>query len=165
MVGILLALELIHRECSASSATIRLNNQAVIQALGSCHAKPVQALLNLVHKGSNYWLSDGDSNGPGQRQLGIHWVSGHDGVHGNECADEEARRAVSIGSSPESELPETLQGHTLLCSLAALCSKFKESLKLRWRAMWAKSPQKGRMDRINDKLPSHSFLMVTNHLS
>ena len=28
-----------------------------------------------------------------------------------------------------------------------------------------KSPQKGRMDRINNKLPSHSFLMATNHLS
>ena len=136
VVGVLLALELIHREHSASSATIRLDNQAVIQALGGRHAKPVQALLNLVHEGSNDWLtSDGNSDSPGQRQLGIHWVSGHDGVHGNECADEEAWRAVSIGSSPESELPETLQGHTLPCSLAAMCSKFKESLKLRWRAM------------------------------
>ena len=166
VVGILLALELIHRERSASSATIRLDNQAVIQALGGRHAKLVQALLNLVHKGSNDWLtSDGDSDSPGQRQLSIHWVSRHDGVHGNERTDKEARRAVSIGSSPESKLPEMLQGHTLPCSLAALCSKFKELLKLRWRAMWAKSPWKGWMDRINDKLPSHSFLMVTNHLS
>ena len=31
--------------------------------------------------------------------------------------------------------------------------------------MWAKSPQKGWMDRIDNKLPSHSFLMATNHLS
>ena len=79
--------------------------------------------------------------------------------------DEEAQRAVSIGSSPESKLPEALQGCPLPCSLAALCGKFKESLKLRWKAMWAKSPQKGQMDRIDDKLPSHSFLMATNHLS
>ena len=166
VVGVLLALELIHREHSTLSTTIRLDNQAVIQALGSRHAKPAQALLNLVHEGSNDWLTgDSDSNGPGWRQLGIHWVSGHDGVHGNERADEEARRAVSVGSSPESELPETLQGNTLLCSLVALCPKFKELLKLRWKATWAKSPQKGRMDRIDNKLPLHSFLMVTNHLS
>ena len=31
--------------------------------------------------------------------------------------------------------------------------------------MWAKSPWKGQMDKIDDKLPSHSFLMVTNHLT
>ena len=31
--------------------------------------------------------------------------------------------------------------------------------------MWAKSPWKGWMDKIDDKLPSHSFLMVTNHLT
>ena len=121
-------LELIHREHSISSATIRLDNQAVIQALGSRSAKPAQALLNLVHEGSNDWLT---SDSSGWRQLGIHWISGHDGVHGNEHTDEEARRAVSIGSSPESELLETLQGHILPCSLAALCGKFKELLKLR----------------------------------
>ena len=122
----------------------------------------MQALLNLVHEGSNDWLT---SDGSRRRQLGIHWISGHDGVHGNERADEEARRAVSVGSSPESKLPEMLQGHSLPCSLAALCGKFKESLKLRWKAIWVKSPWKGRMDRIDDKLPSHSFLMATNHLS
>ena len=158
VVGVLLVLELIHREHSVSSATIRLDNQAVIQALGGHSAKPAQALLNLVHEGSNDWLtSNSNSNSSGQRQLGIHWISGHDGVHGNERTDEEARRAVSVGSSPESKLLEMLQWHVLPCSLAALCGKFKESLKLRWKAIWAKSPQKGRMDRIDDKLPSHSF--------
>ena len=96
---------------------------------------------------------------------GMGWISRHDVVHGNERTDEEAWRAVSVGSSPESELPETLQGHSLLCSLVALCGKFKESLKLRWKAIWVKSPRKGRMDRIDDKLPSHSFLMATDHLS
>ena len=130
--------------------------------MGGRNAKPVQALLNLVHEGSNDWLT---SDGSGRRQLGIHWVSGHDGVYGNEHVDEEAGRAVSVGSTLESELLEALQGCPLLCSLAALCSKFKESLKLRWKAMWAKSPQKGQMDRIDNKLTSHSFLMVTNHLS
>ena len=34
VVGVLLALELIRRESAAHSATIRLDNQAVIQALG-----------------------------------------------------------------------------------------------------------------------------------
>ena len=53
----------------------------------------------------------------------------------------------------------------LPCSLAALSGKFKETLRDRWKIMWVKSPWKGRMDKIDDKLPSHSFLMVTSHLS
>jgi len=31
--------------------------------------------------------------------------------------------------------------------------------------MWVKSPWKGWMDKIDDKLPLHSFLMATSHLS
>ena len=128
VVSVLLARELIHRKCSALSTTIRLDNQAIIQALGGRSTKPAQALLNLVHEGSSDWLT---SNSLGWRQLGIHWVSGHNGVHNNEHADEEAWRAVSVGSSLESKLLEALQGRPLPCSLTALCSKFKESLKLR----------------------------------
>ena len=95
----------------------------------------------------------------------FNWVSGHDGVHGNERADEEARKVASKGSSLEAELPELLQERTLPCSLAALGGKFKETLKHRWKAMWAKSPWKGWMDKIDDKLPSHSFLMATSQLT
>ena len=158
----MLALELIHRESAARSATIRLDNQAVIQALGGCSTKPAQALLNLIHKGCTDWLT---SNRCSSRQLSINWVSGHDRVHGNECADEEARKAAFDRSSPEDKLPEVLQGRALPCSLVALGGKFKESLRDWWKAMWVKSSWKGWIDKIDDKLPSHSFLMVTNHLT
>ena len=123
----MLALELIHRESAARSATIRLDNQAVIQALGGRSTKPAQALLNLIHEGCAGWLT---GNRCGSRQLNINWVSGHDRVHGNECTDEEARKAACDGSSPEDELPEALQGHALPCSLVALGGKFKESLRV-----------------------------------
>ena len=161
-VGVLLAVELVRRECGVRSATIRLDNQAVMQALGGCSAKLAQALLNLVHEGCGDWL-DGDRRG--RRQLSINWVSGHNRVHSNKRTDEEARKVVSEGSSPEAELLEPLQECTLPCSLAALGGKFKKMLKHRWKAMWAKSPQKGRMDKIDDKLPSHSFLMATSQLT
>ena len=161
-VGVLLAVELVRRERGVHSATTCLDNQAVMQALGDRSAKPAQALLNLVHEGCSDWL-DGDRRG--RRQLSINWVSRHDGVHGNERADEEARKAASEGSSLEAELLESLQECTLPCSLAALGGKFKETLKHRWKAMWAKSPWKGRIDKIDDKLPSHSFLMATSQLT
>ena len=42
VVGVLLAAELINRECTAHMATIRLDNQVVIQALGGHSAKLAQ---------------------------------------------------------------------------------------------------------------------------
>ena len=61
VVSVLLARELIHRKCSALSTTIRLDNQAIIQALGGRSTKPAQALLNLVHEGSNDWMTSDSS--------------------------------------------------------------------------------------------------------
>ena len=58
VVGVLLAVELINREHAACTATIRLDNQAVIQALGGHSAKPAQHLLNSVHEACNEWLTD-----------------------------------------------------------------------------------------------------------
>ena len=67
VVGVLLVLELIRRESTGHSATIRLDNQAIIQALGGCSTKPAQALLNLIHEGCADWLT---SNRCGSR-LGV----------------------------------------------------------------------------------------------
>ena len=72
-VGVLLAVELVRRERGVRSATIRLDNQAVVQALGGRSAKPAQALLNLIHEGCGDWL---DGCRRGHRQLSINWVSG-----------------------------------------------------------------------------------------
>ena len=83
----------------------------------------------MVHEGCGDWL---DRDRDRRRQLSINWVSRHDGVHGNERVDKEARKVASEGSSPEAELPELLQECTLPCSLAALGSRFKETLKHRW---------------------------------
>ena len=59
----------------------------------------------------------------------------------------------------------TLREQALPCSLTAMSGTFKESMRDRWKAIWAKSPRKGRMDKIDDKLPSHSFLAAMSHLS
>ena len=162
VVGVLLAAELIRKERAVHTATIQLDNQAVMQALGSCSAKPAQLLLNSVREACHEWLTDRRRSG---RQLTIGWVSGHDGIKGNERADDEAKMAAHEGSSPEDELPEVLQGCTLPSSLTALGGAFKETLRARWKYIWAKSPPKGRMDKVDNKLPSHSFLTVTGHLS
>ena len=162
VVGVLLAAELIHKECAVHTATIRLDSQAVMQALDGCSTKLAQSLLNSVHEACNELLTNRRRR---DRQLTISWVSGHDRVKGNEHADNKAKIAAREGSSPEDELPEALQGSALLSSLSALGGAFKEMLWARWKSLWAKSPQKGQMDKVDNKLPSHSFLLVTGHLS
>ena len=101
VIGVLLVLELLRQERRVHTASIKLDNQVVIQALGVCSAKPVQSLLNMVHDACEEWTA-GDRRG--RRRLGISWISGHDGVKGNERADEEARKAVSDGSSLREDL-------------------------------------------------------------
>ena len=53
----------------------------------------------------------------------------------------------------------------MLYSLTVLSGTFREALWDRWKSTWAKSPQKGWMDKIDNKLPSHSFLAETSHMS
>ena len=50
-------------------------------------------------------------------------------------------------------------------SLTTLGGSFQVDLQERWKSLWAKSPQRGHMDKIDAKLPLHSFLAATNHLS
>ena len=85
-----------------------------MQVLGGRSTKLAQSLLNSVHEACHEWLTDRRRR---NRQLTIGWVSRHDGVEGNECADNEAKIAVQEGSSPEDELPEALQGSSLRSSL------------------------------------------------
>src|SRR6266481_3822238 len=47
----------------------------------------------------------------------------------------------------------------------ALDRAFKKELQLRWRFMWAKSPRRTRLAKIDSKLPSHSYLKVTDQLT
>ena len=162
MIGVLLALELLHQERRVHTVSIKLDNQAVIQALGTHSAKPVQSLLNMVHNACEEWTA-GDRRGC--RQLGISWISGHDGIKGNERADKEARKAVSDGASLHEDLPDILQEGPLPNSLTALGGSFQVDLRERWKSLWAKSPQRGHMDKIDAKLPSPTFLAAINHLS
>src|SRR6266481_3458489 len=110
LAGILLMLELIGGSSEAVTATIKLNSQAAILALGNHRAKPAHSLIDCIREMSNEWICKGCHQGT---QLSIRWISGHDGVLGNERADCEAKRAISNGSSPCVDLPCKLQDNKL----------------------------------------------------
>ena len=53
--GVLLALQLVREEDEADTVSIRLDNQAIVWALTSLRAKPVQSLLDVVHELCDDW--------------------------------------------------------------------------------------------------------------
>jgi len=93
-------------------------------------------------------------------RLGIHWILGHGGVPCNERVDAKAKWAIADGLSPCKDLP-----HKLPYSLTAVRGAFKKEFRECWRAIWRNSPCRIRLAKINMKLPSHSFLKVTDQLT
>jgi len=80
VVGILLELKLIQGIDDISTASVKLDNQVAILALGGRQAKLVWALLDAVHNACDKWACRGRWQGI---QVSFNWVSGHDGIQGN----------------------------------------------------------------------------------
>src|SRR6266481_2044876 len=162
IVGVILALHLIQGNSEAETVSVKLDNQAVVWALSGCKASPAQALLDIVHGLCNEWHR---ADRQRRKRVYISWVTGHDGVVGNERADTEAKHAVKDGSSPEDELPGKLCQGELPRSLAAARAAFKDEILKCWRVVWAGSPRQRRISKIDPKLPSYSFMHATDSLT
>ena len=157
-----MALKLIQGMDDISMTSVKLDNQAAILALGGLWAKPARALLDTVHNVCDKWEHRGRWQGI---QVSFNWVSGHDGIWGNEQVDIEAKTAISEGSSPWASLPDELQVDELPHSLTALVGSFKKELRIWWKGIWVKSPRRARLAKIDAKLPSHACLKLTNQLT
>ncbi|KAH7918444.1 hypothetical protein BV22DRAFT_977468, partial [Leucogyrophana mollusca] len=88
----------------------------------------------------------------------IRWISGHDGVAGNEEADKQAKLAATSrrNSSPNRDLPLYLRTG-LTSSLSALKQSHAKDMKMKWDEQWKLSPRYARTNRIDPKLPLASF--------
>jgi ribonuclease HI len=161
-VGVALALELLSRERGIQTATILIDNQGVIQSLNHVKPKPAQHILSLIYDMANR-LSD-----PTKRRrtkLRITWISGHDDVEGNEEADKEAKKAAMGDNSQASTLPAFISTDHLPRSISAACQHFKTEIQGSWRKRWTTSPRYARMAKIDDHLPSKSYLKCTENLT
>ena len=149
--------------------TIGTDNQAVLLGLKNQKPKPSHYLLDLIHssledfqnmqlKMQGIRLND-YRKGTGQMRLpnssigwkewnlkqrckvDFIWTPGHEGIEGNEIADEEAKLAAQGKSSSPKDLPPSLRKKALPISISATCQKLRKQAKLRWSSEWFTSPR------------------------
>ena len=107
---------------------MKVDSQVAIQALNVHKPRPGGHILDEIHE-----LSDSlHTRGLSDLQLKISWISGHDGVAGNEKVDEEAKAVAKGDSSPWQELPMLLQSDPLPLGAMAVKQHFWAELAKHW---------------------------------
>jgi ribonuclease HI len=159
-VGTLLATHLIAREKRLSTISFNIDSQAVIKGIRIKKPRSGQHLIDeYLHQ-----LDITQKRGT-RVKMKIQWSSGHDGIEGNEKADEEAKKAAEGDTSPEEDLPKFLTKKPLPASISALRQRYNEKLIMRWKERWNSSPRKTRTERYEKKMPTCKFLEKTNSLT
>jgi ribonuclease HI len=123
-VGAVLGTKLVSNEWGVRSAIFYIDNQASITAMQLINPTSGHHIFNtfneyivaLKKKHSRIWLE-------------IKWVPGHQGVDSNEQADEQAKKAITEGSSEQRELPRYLR-KPLLHSKSTMKAAYNEKLKI-----------------------------------
>ena len=136
------------------AVSLYIDNQAVISSIGRSDAKPGQYLLRQL----NTLVNDLACN------LGIHWISSHSKVRGNEKADELAKEAALGKSSATNRLPHILRT-SLPTSASAIKQHFNEKLRASWKENWDNSDRGKRFAALDDNFPFTKFRNRINQLS
>jgi ribonuclease HI len=95
------------------------------------------------------------------KRLRMVWTPGHENIHGNERADEEAKEAAHGDTSDKKELPIYLRKKPLPHNKSAVAQAFDKRIKEEWRQECEKSHRFERILAIDNSLPSRSFLKYT----
>src|ERR1700733_10040780 len=98
-----------------------------------------------------------------QTLITIQWITGHKGVEGNELADEQAKKAITEGSSNTSELPRILKKALPHCKSAIKCA-YSEKLKRNAQKAWQKSLRYERMKNTDPTTPSRKYIDLITDL-
>jgi hypothetical protein len=96
--------------------------------------------------------------------LGVHWISSHSKVRGNEKVDELAKEAANGRASTRINLPHILRNR-LPTSASATKQAFHSVMKNKWDIIWDESDRRRRISAINDNFPFTSFRKRTYLLS
>ena len=153
LVGVGLGFELLQKESTCHSVAFFVDNQAAIQRTNNRKPKSGHYLVDHIHsQASRIFQQYPDL------PIVINWVPGHQGVQGNEVADELAKEAARNGSSPDNQLPKLFcSRHLLPHSKSALKQTHRAVLKTVASTMFESSPQCAAQRRIDPSIPSSKF--------
>ena len=84
-------------------------------------------------------------------------------MEGNECADEEAKKAITVGSSNARKLPKLLR-KTLPCSKSAVKWTHNKKLKCLTQKNWQSSKCYDRMKKTDPTTPSNKYIDLVTTL-
>ena len=156
IIGAMLAVWLIRGcvETLGKVVSIYIDNQAVLSTIINPRAKPGQYLARHLNSMANELLC----------VLGVHWISSHSKVRGNEKVDELAKEAADGRSSARVRLPPILRT-PLPISASAVKQEHNDNLKAKWEREWEESDRSRRVGLIDDNFPFNGYRKRTYQLS
>ncbi|KAL1746881.1 hypothetical protein HDZ31DRAFT_61821 [Schizophyllum fasciatum] len=161
LVGKLLAVHLLRNEAGAIGArsrTVVLDNTSALTAAERRSAKSGQHLVEQL-------VDDMQKLHGSSPKLVARWAKSHIGIHGNELADEEAKRAAEGESSPDHLLPDILRTSARLpYSISALKQKHNKDLRNKWKERWNSSPRHARIHVYEPAFPFTKFTKIARGL-
>jgi hypothetical protein len=157
-IGALLGIKLIAKEWNIRSAFIYIDNRAAITATQLTKPNPGHCIFDAIHKSVGLLRKKHAGI-----KITIKWVPGPKGVEGNEHADEEAKKAITDGSSRKRELPMLLR-KTLPHSKSAAKWTHNEKLKRLAQKSWQKSKRYDRMKKTDPTTPLNKLINLVAKL-
>ena len=156
--GTLLATKLIMNETGADSAIIYTDNRAAITASTLTKPSPGHYLLDAFHNAITLIKRKHP-----HMTIQLKWVPAHQGIEGNETANQAAKKATTHGSSHISKLPKLLT-KALPHSKSASKQAFHKKLKDKTQLAWEKSPRYRTMQHTDSNVPSNKFIKLISPL-
>ena len=123
--------------------------------------KPIsgQYIINAVHR-----QMDAVTKCQPGVSIRMRWIPGHEGVEGNERADEEAKKAAAGETSEEAMIPIECRG-ILPISKSVEIQRFQAELKVKERLLFMRSPRAKFAHEYDPSMPSPAFSKLSSRLA